>query len=142
MSLMNTIVVTTTVFGRAFATQPSYGVGMRTTTYRGSAPVTLWIPVLGNFVAVLVIPFVGNLSDKVGRKPVFIVGALSSGATSFLYLYSIGQGNVIMTVVMAIIMWGILTRAATRSSPRSTWNCSRPGRVSPRSPSPRTSVRR
>jgi len=29
--------------------------------------IYLWIPVLGNIVAVLVIPFVGNLSDKIGR---------------------------------------------------------------------------
>lgn len=73
MALMNTIAAPRrSSAGRS--RQPSYGVGMSTTKY-------LWIPVLGNFVAVLVIPFVGNLSDKVGRKPVFIVGALSSGAT-------------------------------------------------------------
>ena len=37
-----------------------------------------------------------------------ITGALSSGALSYLYLYFISQRNVAMTVLVAILMWGIL----------------------------------
>ncbi len=44
---------------------------------------------LGNIVAVLVIPFVGNLSDRIGRRLPIIVGALGSGLLSFGYLYAI-----------------------------------------------------
>ena len=40
---------------------------MSTTNY-------LWISVVGNVVAVVLIPFVGNLSDRIGRRPVIIVG--------------------------------------------------------------------
>jgi len=101
MALMNTVAVTTTVFGGAYATQEKYGIEMGTTTY-------LWIPVLGNIVAVAVIPYVGKLSDRIGRRPLIIGGALSSGAMSYLYLYFISQRNVAMTVVVAILMWGIL----------------------------------
>src|SRR5215475_13033750 len=61
MALMNVIPVVTSIFGAAYAVQPGYGIGFDKDVY-------LWIPVLGNVVAVLVIPFVGNLSDKVGRK--------------------------------------------------------------------------
>jgi MFS family permease len=53
--------------------QPGYGIGFEKDVY-------LWIPVMGNIVAVLVIPFVGNLSDKIGRRPPIIVGALGLGA--------------------------------------------------------------
>ena len=73
MALMNVIPVVATIFGAAYAVQPAYGIGF-------SKDIYLWIPVLGNMLAVFVIPFVGNLSDKVGRKPPIIVGALASGA--------------------------------------------------------------
>ena len=73
MALMNVIPVVATIFGAAYAVQPAYGIGFEKDVY-------LWIPVLGNMLAVFVIPFVGNLSDKVGRKPPIIVGALASGS--------------------------------------------------------------
>src|SRR5689334_20580336 len=76
MALMNVIPVVATIFGAAYAVQPAYGIGFEKDVY-------LWIPVLGNMLAVFVIPFVGNLSDKVGRKPPIIVGALSSGLLAF-----------------------------------------------------------
>src|SRR5262245_9957042 len=82
MALMNVIPVVTTVFGAAYAVQPGYGIGFHKDIY-------LWIPVVGNIVAVLVIPFIGNLSDKVGRKPPLIIGALGSGLLAFAYLYAI-----------------------------------------------------
>ena len=62
MSLMNVIPVVAAIFGAAYAVQPAYGVGFEKDVY-------LWTAVLGNMLAVFVIPFVGNLSDKVGRKP-------------------------------------------------------------------------
>src|SRR4249919_733399 len=82
MALMNVIAVVAAIFGAAYAVQPAYGIGFAKDVY-------LWIPVLGNMLAVFVIPFVGNLSDKVGRKPPIIVGALSSGLLAFGYLYAI-----------------------------------------------------
>src|SRR5476649_2728968 len=62
MALMNVIPVVATIFGGAYAVQAAYGIGFQKDVY-------LWIPVLGNILAVLVIPFVGNLSDKIGRRP-------------------------------------------------------------------------
>src|ERR1700677_18451 len=47
MALMNVIPVVATIFGAAYAVQPAYGVGMDKTIY-------LWIPVIGNIVAVVV----------------------------------------------------------------------------------------
>ena len=82
MSLMNVIPVVATIFGAAYAVQPAYGIGFEKDVY-------LWIPVLGNVLAVFVIPFVGNLSDKIGRKPPIIIGALCSGLLAFGYLYAI-----------------------------------------------------
>ena len=63
---------------------PAYGVGLTATNY-------LWISVSGNVVAVILIPFVGNLTDKIGRRPVIIVGCLGSGILAFPYLYFVAR---------------------------------------------------
>jgi MFS family permease len=100
-SLMNVIPVVTAIFGAAYAVQPGYGIGFDKDVY-------LWIPVLGNIVAVVVIPFVGNLSDKIGRKPPIIIGSLLSGLLSFGYLYAISVKNVPLAIAMSLLMWGIV----------------------------------
>lgn len=101
MALMNTIPVVATIFGAAYAVQPAYGIGFDKSVY-------LWIPVVGNIVAVLVIPFVGNLSDKIGRRPTMITGALGSGLLAFGYLYAISIANVPLAFVMSLLMWGVV----------------------------------
>jgi MFS family permease len=57
---------------------------------------------------VFVIPLVGNLSDKIGRRPLIIGGALGSGLLSFGYLYAISIHNVPLAIVMSILMWGVI----------------------------------
>jgi len=101
MSLMNVIPVVATIFGAAYAVQPAYGVGFSKSVY-------LWIPVIGNIVAVVLIPYVGNLSDKIGRRPPLIVGSLLAGLFSFGYLYAISIHNVSFAFVMSILMWGVV----------------------------------
>jgi MFS family permease len=101
MALMNAVPTAATVFGAAYATSDEYGIGFSTTMY-------LWISVSGNIVAVLLIPFVGNLSDKIGRRPCIIVGALGSTALSYAYLWAISQANATLAFVLAILMWGIV----------------------------------
>jgi len=100
-SLMNVIPVVATIFGTAYAVQPGYGIGFEKDVY-------LWIPVMGNILAVIVIPFVGNLSDKIGRKPPIIIGAIASGLLSFGYLYAISIHNVPLAIVMSLLMWGVV----------------------------------
>ena len=101
MALMNVIPVVATVFGAAYAVQPAYGIGFEKDVY-------LWIPVLGNIVAVCVIPLVGNLSDRIGRRPPIIVGALGSGLLAFAYLYAISIHSVPLAIVLSLLMWGIV----------------------------------
>src|SRR4051794_18866300 len=101
MALMNVIPVVTSIFGAAYAVQPGYGIGF-------SKDVYLWIPILGNILAVLVIPYVGNLADRIGRKPPLVIGALLSGLLSFGYLYAISIHNVPLAIVMSLLMWGVV----------------------------------
>ncbi len=101
MALMNVIPVVTTIFGAAYAVQPGYGIGFHRDVY-------LWIPVLGNIVAVFVIPFVGKLSDKIGRRPPIITGALASGLFSYAYLYAISVHNLSLAIGLSLTMWGVV----------------------------------
>jgi MFS family permease len=99
MSLMNVIPVVATIFGAAYAVQPAYGIGFPKAMY-------LWIPVVGNILAVIIIPFVGDLSDKIGRRPLIIVGAIGSGLLSFAYLFAISTKNIPLAIAMSLLMWG------------------------------------
>lgn len=101
MSLTNIVPVTATVFGASLATQEAYGICWPPSVY-------LWIPVLGNALAVLLIPFAARLSDRLGRRPTVITGALGSGLFSFLYLWALTQGILWLTVCSALLMWGAL----------------------------------
>jgi MFS family permease len=101
LALMNVIPVVATVFGAAYAVQPAYGIGFPRDVY-------LWIPVLGNIVAVVVIPYVGNLSDRIGRRPPIIVGAIGSGLLSYLYLYAISIHSLWLAIAMSLLMWGVV----------------------------------
>ncbi|HZZ12282.1 MAG TPA: MFS transporter [Paraburkholderia sp.] len=109
-SLMNVIPVVATIFGAAYAVQASYGIGFSKSVY-------LWIPVIGNIVAVLVIPYVGNLSDRIGRRLPIIVGALGAGLLSFGYLYAISIHNVPLAITMSILMWGIVYQGYNATFP-------------------------
>jgi len=101
MALMNVIPVVATIFGAAYAVQAAYGIGFRPDIY-------LWIPVVGNILAVVIIPYVGKLSDKVGRRPPIIIGALGSGLLSFGYLYAISVHDVWMAIGASLLMWGVV----------------------------------
>ena len=106
MALVNVVGTTVVVFGAAYATQAAYGVGMSTTLY-------LWIPIAANIVAIILIPFYGRLSDRIGRRPLMIFGALGSGVLSIPYLFAVSQKNEALAIALAILTVGVFYQ---------TWN--------------------
>lgn len=72
----------------------------------------LWVGVLANVVALLAIPLLAGLADRIGRKPVFIAGALGSGALIFGYLWSISAGNYPLIFASGILLSGVVYSAA------------------------------
>ncbi|MFT4065548.1 MFS transporter [Paraburkholderia sp.] len=95
------IAMVATIFGAAYAVQPAYGIGFHPDTY-------LVIPLVGNIVAVIVIPFVGRLSDRIGRRIPVVVGSLGAGLLSYVYLYAISAGNAPVAIVTSVLMWGVV----------------------------------
>ncbi len=68
-----------------------------------AASVTLWLVVVANVVALFTQPLFGKLADRIGRKPVFIYGALSSAASMPFYMLSMGAGNDLVTFALAVL---------------------------------------
>jgi MFS family permease len=66
------------------------------------ADLTLWLVVVANVGALISQPFFGRLADRIGRKPVFIYGALSSAALMPFYMLSMSQGNHLLTFALAV----------------------------------------
>ncbi|MET9244556.1 MFS transporter [Nonomuraea sp. NPDC003709] len=73
----------------------------------------LWVGVLANVAAVITIPLWGRLSDRIGRKPVFIGGSLGCAALMFAYLWSISIGSYPLIFVVGILMFGIVHSATS-----------------------------
>ena len=77
-----------------------------------SRPAMLWVAILANVVALAAIPLFARLSDRVGRKPVFIAGCLASGAMLFAYLWSISLGSYALVFLTGILLSGVVYSAA------------------------------
>ena len=54
------------------------------------------------------------LADRIGRRPVFIFGALASGLLMFAYLWAIGQTNIPLVFAVAVLMSGVVYSASNR----------------------------
>jgi MFS family permease len=72
----------------------------------------LWLTITTNVVALFAIPLWAKLSDRIGRRPVYLFGVLASGVMMFPYLWSIEQHNLPLTFVLGIFMSGICFSAA------------------------------
>ena len=77
----------------------------------------LWVAIATNVVALAAIPAWAILSDRIGRKPVFIFGAIGSGALMFAYLAAIASGSYPLIFLAAILMSGVVYSAMNGIQP-------------------------
>lgn len=87
----------------------SYGVG---TVGLERTPL-LWVGVLANIAALGTIPLWAKLSDRVGRKPLFLAGTLGSAVAIIAYLWSVSTGNYALIFVIGIVMFGVVYTATS-----------------------------
>jgi MFS family permease len=92
-----------TVWALAYATSDS--VGMSRTSM-------LWVGALANLVALAAIPLWATLSDRIGRRPVYLIGAVGSALTMFLYLWAISTGSYALVLILGIVTFGVVYSAA------------------------------
>jgi MFS family permease len=86
------------VFGLAYAT--SEAVGLEKSTM-------LWVSVAANAVAVVAVPAAAALSDRVGRRPVWIAGALSCSVLVCVYFWALSTGSIPLIFVAAVLLNGV-----------------------------------
>ncbi|MFJ2889840.1 MFS transporter [Streptomyces sp. NPDC087305] len=92
-----------TVWALAYATSDSVGM---------SRSSMLWVGALANLVALAAIPLWATLSDRIGRRPVYLIGAVGSAITMFLYLWAISTGSYALTLILGIVTFGVVYSAA------------------------------
>ncbi|MGN5237837.1 MULTISPECIES: MFS transporter [unclassified Rhodococcus (in: high G+C Gram-positive bacteria)] len=97
------------VFALNFATSDEYGIGISSTTM-------LWLAIVANVIAVGTIPLWASLSDRVGRKPVFVAGLIGTAVMVTVFLWSISTGNVALVLISGILLAGIIY-----SMPNACW---------------------
>ena len=77
----------------------------------------LWVAIVTNVVALAAIPLWATLADRIGRKPVFIFGAVGSGALMFAYLGAIAGGSYPIIFLSAVLMSGVVYSAMNGIQP-------------------------
>jgi metabolite-proton symporter len=82
----------------------SYG----TSTLGFSRSAVLGAVMVSTVITTILIPVMGSLSDRVGRKKMYIVGTVAMMAFAFPYFWMIHQGSVLMLVLATIIGLGII----------------------------------
>jgi metabolite-proton symporter len=84
------------------------------TTYAGSAAdrsMILSALVIGSVVHFVVIPTIGLLSDRVGRRPLYLLGAVGVAVWSFFFFDLIGsrsESKIILAVVVGLILHALM----------------------------------
>ncbi|MFC8177251.1 MFS transporter [Rhodococcus sp. 14-2470-1b] len=84
------------VFGLAYATSEA---GMARSTM-------LWVLVAAHAASVVGVPLAAGLSDRIGRRPVWIFGAISSSSMLFVFFWAISTGNILFVTVSGIVLVG------------------------------------
>ena len=97
------------VFALNLATSDDYDIGISKTTM-------LWLAIVANVVAIAVIPIWARLSDRVGRKPVFITGVLGSAVLVVVFLGAIAHGQVALMFISGVALAGVVY-----SMPNAVW---------------------
>jgi MFS family permease len=96
VALMSFETVTNT-FMQSFGLAYAVSVGVPTSTM-------LWVSILGNVIAMFSQPLMARLSDRFGRRPVFIIGVLGSGLMIFVYFSVISTGNIPMIFLTSTLI--------------------------------------
>lgn len=105
-AMVNTVNMVFTTFALSFATK-GYGLDRST---------MLLVPVASNTLGLIAIPLAAMLADRIGRKPVFMTGAVASSLVMFPYLGAITEGNWV-----GIFTYGVLMHGALYSMANGVW---------------------
>ncbi|MBB3181780.1 MFS family permease [Variovorax sp. Sphag1AA] len=100
-AMIASVGTTFAVFALSFATSKSQAHPI-------SASTMLWIAIVANLIATFTIPMWGALSDRIGRKPVFLSGVVLCAAATVLFLWAIPTGNTSLVFATGVLLGGVV----------------------------------
>ncbi len=100
-----TIAVVSTIF-------TVYTLSYAVNTMKLPRPTMLTLLILCNVVALIAIPLWAKLADRIGRRPVFMFGALGCAVLIYPYLWAIGHSDITMIYVVGLLLSGVVYSAA------------------------------
>ena len=89
------------IFGTFVVSYATSNLGFKNTT-------VLMAVMVATIITTILIPIMGSLSDRVGRKPLYVFGSIGMILYAFPYFWLIHQGSVILLTIATIIGLGII----------------------------------
>ncbi|RJL35769.1 MFS transporter [Bailinhaonella thermotolerans] len=102
-ALIATVSTIFTVWALNYATGEAIGLDKAT---------MLWVGTAANAVALAAIPLWAALSDRIGRRPVFLIGAVGSPIMIFAYLAAINTGSYPLIFLVGVLTLGVVYSAS------------------------------
>ncbi|MCX5240323.1 MHS family MFS transporter [Streptomyces prunicolor] len=72
----------------------------------------LWVSVFANLVALIALPLWAKLSDRIGRKPVFLIGSIGSAVMIFVYLGAVSSKSYPLIFLAGAATMGLVYSAS------------------------------
>lgn len=86
----------------------TFVVSYATTNLEFTRTSTLTAVMIATVVTTILIPVMGNLSDKVGRKKLYVAGTVAMALFAFPYFWMLQQGSVAILIIATVIGLGII----------------------------------
>ncbi|WP_017379615.1 MFS transporter [Paenisporosarcina sp. TG-14] len=86
----------------------TFVVSYATTNLGFTRSSTLAAVMIATVVTTILIPIMGNLSDKVGRKKIYVAGTVGMALFAFPYFWMIHQGSVALLIIATVIALGVI----------------------------------
>ncbi|MBK5484687.1 MULTISPECIES: MFS transporter [unclassified Peribacillus] len=86
----------------------TFVVSYATSNLGFSRTATLTAVMIATIITTILIPFMGMLSDKIGRKKLFIGGTIGMALFAFPYFWLLQQKSVLLLIIATVISLGVI----------------------------------